>query len=75
MKNLSKYILFFAALTLGLTACQEEVKREESPVYEGNAVAFAQTSLTREVNMLKEAKEQVVTLYRTKGFDEQFGRR
>ena len=53
MKKFNKYLLLLAAAVFTLTACEKETKRDPSPAGNPNAVAFAQSAISVEINPAK----------------------
>ncbi|MBQ7531479.1 MAG: hypothetical protein IJT12_07205 [Paludibacteraceae bacterium] len=65
MKTINKYLFLLAAVVFGLTACEEQQKREPSPVANPSAIAFKQSSVSAEINPGKVALEYKLALVRT----------
>ena len=40
MKNVSKYLMMLAVVALGFTACEDEIKRDPSPEFDGKKSIF-----------------------------------
>lgn len=65
MKKLNKYLLLLAAAVFTLTACEKETKRDPSPAGNPNAVAFAQSAISVEINPAKAALAYDIKVTRT----------
>ena len=65
MKTINKYFLMLAMVAFGLTACEEEVKREPSPDFDGKkAVFFPISEEAKEVDP-KDVFEHEIMIVRT----------
>jgi len=53
MKTINKYLLLLAVAVFAFTACEQEKKREPSPAGNPNAVAFAKSAYSAEINPSK----------------------
>lgn len=64
MKKVNKYLILLATAVFTLTACEKDIQREPSPVFDGaKAVYFPVSELKREVDP-KEVYEQKVVICR-----------
>lgn len=65
MKNVSKYLMMLAVVALGFTACEDEIKRDPSPEFDGKkSIFFPLSEAALEVDP-KDAFEYEVTIVRT----------
>lgn len=65
MKNVSKYLMMLAVVALGFTACEDEIKRDSSPEFDGKkAVFFPMSEESVEIDP-KDAFERKITIVRT----------
>ena len=62
---MKKYFLLIAVAVLGLTACENDIKREPSPEFGKNVAAFADTKIVVDINPVKAALEYGVELVRS----------
>lgn len=65
MKKLNKYLLLLAAAVFTLTACEKETKRDPSPAGNPNAVAFAKSAISVEINPAKAELAYDIKVIRT----------
>ncbi|MBQ3633793.1 MAG: hypothetical protein IJP45_03175 [Paludibacteraceae bacterium] len=65
MKTVNKYLFLLAAAVFGLTACEKQVERDESPAGNPNAVAFSQSKVSEEFNPSKVALEYEIKVGRS----------
>lgn len=65
MKKLNKFILLLAAAVFTLTACEKEAKRDPSPAGNPNAVAFAKSAISVEINPTKAELAYEIKVSRT----------
>jgi len=65
MKNVSKYMMMLAVVALGFTACEDEIKRDPSPEFDGKKSIFFPLSETALEVDPKDAFEYEVMIVRT----------
>lgn len=62
---MKKYFLFIAVAVLGLTACENDIKREPSPEFGKNVAAFATANIVVDINPVKAPLEYAVEIVRS----------